>query len=187
MALSNWAILGLNGDGLVEGEFADNQLGYTAEIYKSWVYIRDPTAHREDNGYKDDIVMKIDQTSELKYQRMYIDVWKPVSNEVYIAARTGYYHDDESDVNVFLGCGVYGYLGEEWVGVTDEHLERLNKHLSKTTVVRRDSVTIPDNTEGYNFGDLAILERSGIRTDVQDLYDDEEDPILEQALDKDDN
>lgn len=185
MALSNWAILGLNGNGLTEGELVDDQLGYTAEVYKSWVYIRDPKAHREGNGYKNDVVMKIDETSELKYQRMYIDVWKPVSNEIYVAARTGYYHDDESEVNVFLGCGVYGYRGEDWTGVTDEHLERLDEHLSNTTVVRRDSVEIPEDTDGYNFGDLAILERSGVGADVQDLYDDEDDPILDQAFDED--
>ena len=102
---------------------------------------------------------------------MSIDVWKPVSNEVYVAARTGYYHND-SDVNVLIGCGVYGYEGEEWVGVTDEHLRRLRKHLSETTVVR--DISIPEgDIDGYNFGDLTILERSGVNPEVDDLYEDD--------------
>lgn len=186
MALSNWAILGIDQDGLTEGELVDEKLGYTIEIYKSWVYVRDPAGHREGNSYKDDVVMKIDDTSGLTYQRMCLDVWKPVSNEVYVAARTGYYHDEDSDVNVFLGCGVYGYEGEDWVGVTDSQLERLDEHLSNTTVVRRNSISIPNDVDGYNFGDLNILERSGVDADVEELYEDNEDPMLQQAFEEED-
>lgn len=184
MALSNWAILGLNENGVTEGELQNKQLGYTVEIYKSWVYIRDPQAYREESGYKNDIVMKIDETSELKYQNMYIDVWKPVSNEVYVAARTGYYHDDDSDVNILLGCGVYGYEGEEWSGVTDEHMKKLLKHLSETTVIRNHSISIPDDPDEYNFGDLAILERTGSDPEINELYQSDEDPIFQQIIDQ---
>lgn len=183
MALSNWATLGITCGELTEGEFSDEQLGYSIEVYKSWIYLRDAQAHRGDETpYDPDVVMKINETSKFKYQRMEIDVWTPVSNEVYVVARTGYYHND-NDVRTFVGCGVYGYEGENWVGVTEEHLQRLQKHLSESTVVR--NVEIPDNPASYNKGDLKILRQSGNDGEVDELYDSDENPIIEQAFSED--
>lgn len=187
MALSNWAITALdNIDGKTDGELVDNALDYKINIYKSNVFIYDKQSFRENSGYRNNLVMKIEDNSFLKYHNIRIDTWHPESNEVYVTATIGYRHQNESEFRAFAGCGVYGYEGEEWVGVTDEQWEKLIEHIESSELVREDDFDLcRENEQQYNLGDKTITERMNEPRDIEDLYEDESDPLLESVFETD--
>lgn len=181
MARSNWATLAMHSRwGLVDGRF-EHDAGFIVEIYKSKVHVYDEYAFREGHGFRGDLVMRIEDGG-CRYFDVHIDTWKPVSNEVYVALKQGYRHDDS--YSGFAGCGVYGYDGDEWVGVREHQLERLREHIITSDAVRESDFVIPEEYD-YNQGDQVLLERAtGETVRSAALYDNDNRPILEQILDE---
>lgn len=183
MALSNWAVSALNNNGRTDGVFNDEELGYSLKIYKAKIYIYDESASREETGLKNDLILTIEGDSSLTYQNIRIDTYKPVTNEIYVTASIGYRHNDESNFRAFAGCGVYGYHGDEWVGVTDEQWERLMSHIESSRLVTKDNFDYSKDKMQYNLGDRTINQRMNEDEEIENLYEDKSDPLLEQVLD----
>lgn len=179
MALSNWATLALHSeDGLVNSEF-EHEAGFTVQIYKSKIHIYDEKAFRGGCGFRNNLVMRI-ESGDCRYFDMRMDVWKPETNEVYLAANKGHRHDDT--YVGFAGCGVFGYDGEDWVGVREHQIERLRQHIQESSHVREEDFQIPEDAE-YNQGDEVLLESVEGSVDSSELYNRGEEPVLAQLLD----
>lgn len=113
MALSNWDDLAFDLTGQKQQSTFRTPLGIELDIYKNWLYIRDEKAWREGGGYVHPTVMQISQ-GVVRYHDLNILAARGPQNGVYVLA---WHHTPEDPVGL-IGCGVYGYSGDEWVGVT---------------------------------------------------------------------
>jgi hypothetical protein len=117
MALSNWDTMALNEKGEPShGEFT-SPCGVSVEFYKNWLYVRDAKAWQEGGGYTEPTVMEI-QPGDIRYKDVHILALRGPQNGVFAVVWTGY----GDEVKGMAGCGVYGYEGMEWIGVTPESL-----------------------------------------------------------------
>ncbi len=124
MALSSWDTLAVNLNGEAQAGFFVSPGGVKIEIYKNWIYIRDPKAWREGGSFTQDVVMEI-QHGELRYGDVEIHAIRGPQNGVYVVC----WHENEQTTGM-IGCGVYGYEGEKWIGVTPDSVEFLQKWIS---------------------------------------------------------
>lgn len=111
MALSNWDTLAVDLKGRpVAGHF-ESPLGVKVAIYKNWLYVRDPKAWRA-GLFCEPTVMEI-QNGELSYLDVRIVAKRGPQEGVYAAiySRTG------DAVAGIVGCGVYGFDDDKWIGV----------------------------------------------------------------------
>lgn len=123
MALSNWDTLAFSIDGPCEGHVI-NHIGVSIELYKNWLYVRDPTAWVVGRSFVEPVVMQI-ESGTVKYGGWDIDARRGPQNGVYVVATSQHYHseypkdtpfEDRYTDQVFLvGCGVSGYESIEEV------------------------------------------------------------------------
>lgn len=132
MALSNWDTLAIDLDGNpTNGVFKSQRSGATVELYKNWIYVRDPKAWREGDGrYVNDVVLEI-QHGSLCYQNIHIAAMRGPQQGVFVVCWTVDYNEKPAKYEGMIGCGVYGFDNEDWVGVTKESLDFLKEWITK--------------------------------------------------------
>jgi hypothetical protein len=191
MALSNWDTLALTAEGPCNGAFT-SPLGVTVEIYKNWLYVRDPEAWRE-GRYTEPVIMEI-QHGEVNYRDVCILAQRGPQNGVYVMVWSGYEWNPGADMMV--GCGVYGFSERQsdevevkpedyqWLGVTDESLaflrqmvvERLDQDWHEPHAILADSVW--EGAVRFNQGDAFFMGADEAATAVGDG----EAPLIMQML-----
>ncbi len=134
MALSNWDTLavGLNGEPQT-GSFVSPG-GVKVEIYKNWIYVHDSKAWRKEGSFTKDTIMEISH-GNVRYHDVNIQAVRGPQSGVYVVC----WHVDydqkpgerqTADYAGMIGCGVYGFDNEDWVGVKPESVEFLQKWIS---------------------------------------------------------
>lgn len=132
MALSNWDHFGITNT----GEFASSvksNLGYSIELYKNWLYVRDPQAWQEGAGYISPIVMEI-REGDFNYKQHRIIAKRGPQNGIFTVILKPYADTPE----IFVGCGVYGYEGDQWVGVNAESMKFLEDWINENSTMSRE-------------------------------------------------
>jgi len=129
MALSNWDTLALSETGQPTPGVFTSALGVEVEVYKNWLYVRDKRAWREGGGFTGPTVMQVTEGT-LRYQDVHIAAWRGPQEGVYAALWSGRYGQERG----IVAAGVYGYRGEEWVGIEPESIAWLRAQLKKEEV-----------------------------------------------------
>jgi hypothetical protein len=121
MALSNWDTLAVDLQGNSIGGSYVSPAGVGVEIYKNWLYIQDQKAWRK-GSYCKPTIMEI-QHGHLTYCDVEIHAIRGPQNGVYVACWNWAFDEkkrgDRPEYMGMVGCGVYGYDYDEWIGVTD--------------------------------------------------------------------
>jgi len=117
VALSNWDTWAMDSDGKsTNGVFADGDVSII--IYKNWLYVEDKSAWEEGKRYVEPVVMEIN-SGELTYKGIEIRAIRGPKQGIYclVNNREGF----------MLGIGCYGYVGEDFIGVTEAEIEHLKR------------------------------------------------------------
>jgi len=184
MALSNWDTMAVDlGGNPCGGSFASPQ-GVTVEFYKNWLYIRDEKAWVEGRSFVKSTVAHVN-SGDLSYGDVHIVAVRGPQGGVYAVVTSGY---GEKQIGM-VGCGVYGFDGDEWVGVTAESKEFLQKFLLSED--QEGFAEFSDKVRAvklggalrFNQGDAYVADRLGEDTPASEPGQAEK-PILLQALDK---
>lgn len=133
MALSNWDTLAVDLKGEAQAGFFVSPCGVRVEIYKNWVYIHDPKAWRKGGQFCEDVVIEL-QHGDLHYMDVEIRAVRGPQNGIYVACWHIDWHVEDkkpAEYTGMVGCGVYGFEGEDWVGVTPDSVEFLQKWIGK--------------------------------------------------------
>lgn len=131
MALSNWDTLAVSLEGEPHGGVFVSPGGVRVEFYKNWIYVYDEKGWTEGGNYVEPCVMEL-QYGSVTYKDVTIQAVRGPQNGVYGAAWS-YKPNKETEKYEYtgmIGCGVYGFEGEEWVGVTPASVEFLKQILS---------------------------------------------------------
>lgn len=137
MALSNWDTLSVNHLGESTcGDF-ESPKGVKVEIYKNWIYVHDEQGWSE-GGFTKPVVMQI-QSGVVHYKDVEMGVFRGPQGGVFVIAHSGYEH--RGDFTGMIGCGVYGYEGDEFVGVTPETLKWFRELVSKSAIEKHSFET----------------------------------------------
>jgi hypothetical protein len=167
MALSNWDSLSVDQAGNPTSGVFTSPLGVSVEVYKNWLYVRDEKAWVA-GAFSRPTVMEV-QAGNIRYKDVHIHAVRGPRSGVYAAvhvsvyeketdgcdkckAARGKYHASDcvdrvpTHVLGMVGCGVYGYDGEEFVGVTEDCVEFLRDWLTN------DDVDHPPEFRRINFG-----------------------------------
>jgi len=157
MALSNWDTLAVDETGESTNGVFVSPLGVSVEFYKNWLYVRDRKGWQEGGRFVEPTVMQVDHGS-LSYKDVSIcavrgpqnGVYAVVESTIYPPSLTGdcskckakaksHWHEKgcpdfvDTKYLVMVGCGVYGYSGEDWVGVDDESKKFLVDWIQKSS------------------------------------------------------
>jgi len=137
MALSNWDTLAIDLDGNpISGVFISPKSKAQIEIYKNWAYIHDSKVWHKGGNFINNVVAEI-KSGSFTYQDIHIEAIRGPQNGTYIACWTVEYvkakekGQTEALYHGMIGCGVYGFKGEDWVGVTKESFDFLKNWISK--------------------------------------------------------
>lgn len=159
MALSNWDTMTVNEElECVHGVFRSD-MGVIVEAYKNWLYVRDESAWRDGVTFSKPTVMEI-HSADMKYIDTKIYAVRDSDSGIYFAVWTGYKHG--GNLKAMIGCAVYGWEGEEFVGVTNEHIEFLVNSMSKNSEVEHIidwDKFLSGNIKRFNQGDKYLLEK----------------------------
>ena len=120
MALSNWDTLAVNEKGeATNGEFTTRKKGVVALIYKNWMYVRDG----------ENMVMEI-QHGEFSYKDLHVFAIRGPKNGIYVVCWDDHWSIEnvEPFSNMVVGVGLYGFSGEDWVGVEQNEVFFLDGH-----------------------------------------------------------
>jgi len=164
MALSNWDTLAVDENGESTNGIFTSPNGVSVEFYKNWLYVRDKKGWQEGGRFVEPTVMQVDNGT-LSYKDVSICAIRGPQNGVYAVVEStiypphltedcakckakakSYWHEkncaDFVDTKhlVMIGCGVYGYDGEEWVGVDDESKKFLASWIQKAD---QDELAMP--------------------------------------------
>jgi hypothetical protein len=138
-------------------------LGVQVEVYKNWLYVRDEKAWQEGGGFVKHTVMQIN-AGDLHYKDLQFRAVRGPQNGVYAVVWATQYQDQVEGedykppiVTGMVGIGVYGYYGDEWVGVEDESLKWFVDTLRKK------------ESETLRIGDQAVETESYV-LDVPDVF-----------------
>lgn len=160
MALSNWDTWALTHEGKpCEGSFT-SPAGVEVELYKNWLYVRDPQAWRP-GEFCEPVVMEVTQ-GNIVYRDVHILAWRGPQGGVYAQVWTGWGTDDKPYQGM-VGIGAYGYNGNEFVGVLPESIAwfvRLAEKQRQRKYVGCDALVKA----------LKENQRSGIRFNQGDAY-----------------
>jgi hypothetical protein len=185
VALSNWAVLALSHDGKpMSGDFK-TPLGIGAEIYKSWLYVRDPVAWREGGGFVKNTVMEVKMGS-LHYMDLNIIAARgqeEFPESIYAAVWSGWDYDEKSRASFsgMVGIGTYGFksfgrqdadadLESLWEGVRVYEVEWLKELMKRWS----DEYSLPKTLADldlskalqFNRGNLFFAENLGVELPV---------------------
>ena len=167
MALSNWDTLAVNLNGEAQAGFFVSPGGVRVEIYKNWIYVHDPKAWREGGFFTQNVVMEI-QHGDLHYHDVEIRVIRGPQNGAYVVCWHANYKNEQTEYTGMIGCGVYGYKVDKWVGVTPDSVEFLQKWVSNKERIQVEDVITSDLIETCYF-DLPE-EIAGVKLDQATRY-----------------
>ena len=161
MALSDWDTKALTHEGeFSSGEFV-SPAGVKVEIYKNWVYVHDPKAWRQHGCFCEPVVMEL-QEGVTHYMDVKILVLRGPQRGAYVVAWSGYKFN--GTLKGMLGCGVYGYKGDDWIGVLPESLQWFQDRLREVEVDVPKPFREINLTEGkrFNQGDAYFERKVGL-------------------------
>lgn len=119
MALGNWDEFALNKDGNIISGSMVSPSGIRAEIYKNWLYLYDSKYWRKDFGYSAPCIGEI-QHGNIRIGDIRIIAERNDSQEsIFVIVQTGYFRIPDTNYNMFVGIGSYGYEGKTWVGIKE--------------------------------------------------------------------
>lgn len=188
MALSNWDTLAVTEAGAAD-EITTSR-GVSIQIYKNWLYLRDPQAWREGRGFIKPTVAEI-RSGDLSYADLHVVATRGPQDGVYVVAVEGSFAWQKQ---ILIGCGVYGWHPraghgmpvsdpEAWLGVSQESQAFLKGFAA--SVLEEWSATVPegiwDAAGRLNQGDKFLAERLGLeapRTAVGEA----DEPLFTQAI-----
>jgi hypothetical protein len=126
MALGNW-------DKYIIDQTGKKVYGLTTpmkihvEFYKNWLYVSDEVAWQEDSGYQKPCVMEI-HSGHFRYKDLIIYA-KRKDSGIYAVCYTGYKH--LNTLSAIIGVGCYGYSDDEWIGVSQDKIDRVEELAEK--------------------------------------------------------
>lgn len=177
MALSNWDLLVLDHDGRpCDGSFTSPE-GVEVEFYKNWLYVRDPKGWTH-GAFVEPTVMQVTE-GILRYKDVAIVAFRGPQDGVYaVVWRTDYPKQEQGArplpavITGMVGCGVYGYDGDRWVGVQPKSLRFLEHELN---VKHAHSSRVPEWQRGEYVRNVPDVFRSlpfdsAERTNQGDAY-----------------
>lgn len=132
MALSDFDLLAVNEKGKPINGVHMSPLGVIVEIYKNWIYIKDPKAWRKESGWTKPTIMKIDNGSFF-----YLDVYGVVLRGPQGGAFVVVWHlDKRNRPHGMIGCGTRAYIEDRrhryrFTGVTKKSLNWFRQELKK--------------------------------------------------------
>ncbi len=129
MALSNWDTFAVDLNGEAQAGFFVSPGGVKVEIYKNWIYVHDPKAWREMGGFVKDTVMEIGH-GNVRYHDVHVTAIRGPQDGVYVVCWHEKYEQSKLQLTGMIGCGVSGFEGEDWVGVTLESVRFLQAWIS---------------------------------------------------------
>ncbi len=154
MALSNWDTLAFDKRGdSTNGIFEAGKI--KVRIYKNWLYVNDPKAWEEKGCFIEDTVMEV-MKGEFIYKPIHIIAKRGRQSSILCVVWTCNYEKEASErYNIMAGCGVYGYRGDDWVGVESETFNELDKFYRKVIAEHLcdDSIVFPTAPLRFNQGD----------------------------------
>lgn len=176
MALSNWDTLAVDLNGKPQSGTFISPGGVEVRIYKNWIYVSDPAAWREGGSFVDHTVMEI-QHGSLQYHDVHIEAIRGLAG-IYVACWHINWGKEEKETvyTGMIGCGVYGFEGEEWVGVLPENVEFLQKWIS-----HQERTFTEDYIEGLTKVDSAFDAQSMRESFHYDFPDEIAKVSLDQA------
>ncbi len=169
MALSNWDTLAIDLDGKpVNGVFVSPKTGIKVELYKNWVYIHDTKGWREGGRFVNDTVAEI-QEGDLSIHDIHIRAIRGPQNGIFVACWTVEWPKSETGETKpiykgMIGCGVYGFEGGDWIGVSKESFKFLQDWISKKEPVF-DEDDLAQIIEHFKEAD----DKSRMAEDIRDL------------------
>ncbi len=179
MALSNWDTLAVNEKGEhCNGEYT-SPLGVSVVFYKNWLYVRDERAWREGGKFGKSTVAEI-HLGTIDYQDISIIAVRGPKNGVYACIYNGY----GKDATGIVGCGIYGYEGDEFVGVGEREKHFFSEFLSDENYMIPESFRKLDlsGSKRFNQGD-AFFQKQGIMIGSIETESGKADkPILQKLL-----
>ncbi len=114
MALSNWDSLSFGPDGKPSnGVFESVKGSSSIEIYKNWVYLRNPKMWQERSSYTKPTIAEI-QSADISFDTLVIKAERHDSqNAVFVFASEFIYEEGKpSNSRYFAGIGCYGFKDE---------------------------------------------------------------------------
>jgi hypothetical protein len=158
MALSNWDTLAVDENSKSTNGVFESALGVTVEIYKNWLYVRDPKAWQEGGAFVEPTIMEVHDGS-FRYKDVQIVAKRGPKTGVYAVvwtqtfpdvpstaekdcedcgAKAGEAHNSscktygEPSWKIMAGIGCYGYEGDEFVGVDVAEIEFLRAMIDES-------------------------------------------------------
>lgn len=136
MALSNWDTLMIDQDRKPLGGMWKSDSGIGVELYKNWIHVHDEKAYIGDRAhYSKPIIMMIEE-GIICYKDIQIIALRGPQNGVYLVTWKHYYSKDYKKhwIKGAIGCGVYGFSGNRYVGVTKGAIRWFTKELKREEV-----------------------------------------------------
>lgn len=121
MALSNWDTAAWDQDGNpIEGKLTVGQI--SIEIYKNWIYVRDPERWAKGlYGYSNNVVMEI-QFGDITYRGFRIRAVRGPQNSIMAVVEHGYKF--QGNYQAMFAIGGYAYYRNKCVGVQQKTIEK---------------------------------------------------------------
>jgi hypothetical protein len=145
MALSNWDTAAWDEGGTPTNGVFETSWG-SVQIYKNWIYVRDPKAWTEGGAYIRPTVMEV-QSGSISYKDLCIEAVRGPQNGVYCAVWTPSHFREDKRLKGMLACGVYGFDGEDWVGVKPESLQLFSELITDKVRIQ-EFCTVYDSVKG---------------------------------------
>lgn len=131
MALSDWDTLAVDLQGNPTNGVFVSPADVRVSIYKNWVYVDDEKAWHEGCRYDKPCIMEI-QHGYVQYMDVHIMAIRGPQEGVYVVVWHENYSNNKKEINGMVGCGVDGFIGDKWVGVTEESKQYLKKWITGT-------------------------------------------------------
>lgn len=179
MALSNWDTFSVNEKGETGGSFI-SPLGVEVSIYKNWLYISDQKAWVDGCPYTKPIIMEVTK-GKLTYKDVDIIAKRGPQSGIFCIISVPAYRNSEKKELAMVGAGVYGFDGEEWVGVTDVSIEFLENLLEEHLSIKVDL----KKGMRFNQGDRYLSKKMGLDSEICTKVGESEEPIFMKMIKND--
>lgn len=180
MALSDWDTLAINQKGEpTNGVIGPSPGGVTVEIYKNWLYVRDPAGWTEKGSFCEPTVMQVN-SGVLRYKDVEIAAVRGPKNGIYCVVQWEDYKAKTFDAMYGIGCCGYVYsdppCGDHpdevrcggcppphWAGVEAAEVEFLKQQVSKweEDYAINKSPETWDRAIRFNQGDAYFADKLG--------------------------
>jgi hypothetical protein len=154
MALSNWDTLAIDHKGQPCAGLFISPCGVNVHFYKNWLYIHHEPAWHAKSGFSSPCVGQI-QHGDLSYLDVDIEAVRGPQQGVYAVVSCGFETDSsgERPFKAMVGCGVYGFDDETWVGVTQESRDFLQSYITRSERMTRDeAIEVMKSQRIYKMG-----------------------------------